>query len=66
VPSSADSTREEGALEGGRAETPTLDEVDADADAIVKLLDGIPGALKRAKLGREQGRRGEAIALDDL
>ena len=43
-----------------------LDEADVDAATMVELLDGIPGALVRARLGREQARRGETIPLDEL
>ena len=43
-----------------------IDEADIDAGTMVELLNGIPGALERAKLGREQGRRGETIPLEDL
>jgi hypothetical protein len=43
-----------------------IDEADVDADTMVELLNGIPGALERAKLGREQGSTGQTISLDDL
>ena len=43
-----------------------IDEADLDAETMVELLNGIPGALERAKLGREQGRRGETTPLEDL
>lgn len=43
-----------------------LDEADPDPGRITALLDGIPGALERAQLGREQAARGETIPLDDL
>jgi len=43
-----------------------IDEADLDGGTMVELLNGIPGALERAQLGREQGRRGETIPLDDL
>jgi len=43
-----------------------IDEADIDASGMVELLNGIPGALKRAHLGREQARRGETIPLEDL
>lgn len=43
-----------------------LDEADTDSATMTQLLDGIPGALERAKLGREQARRGETIPLDKL
>ena len=43
-----------------------IDEADLDGGTMVELLNGIPGALERAQLGREQGRRAETIPLDDL
>ena len=43
-----------------------LDEADPDARNVVELLDGIPGALERARLGLEQARAGETVALDEL
>jgi hypothetical protein len=43
-----------------------IDEADIDSSTMVELLNGIPGALERAQLGREQGRRGETIPLEDL
>jgi len=43
-----------------------LDEADADGAGMAELLNGIPGALERARLGREQARRGETIPLDRL
>ena len=43
-----------------------IDEADIDAGTMVELLNGIPGALERARLGREQGRRGESIPLEEL
>jgi hypothetical protein len=43
-----------------------IDEVDVDARTMVELLNGIPGALERAELGREQGRSGQTIPLDEL
>lgn len=43
-----------------------IDEADIDAASMVELLNGIPGALERAQLGREQARTGETIRLDDL
>lgn len=45
-----------------------LDEADAAGGAnvsIVELLDGIPGALERAQLGREQARTGAVTPLAD-
>jgi hypothetical protein len=43
-----------------------IDEADVDARRIVELLDGIPGAFERARLGLEQARAGETIAADEL
>jgi hypothetical protein len=43
-----------------------IDEADVDARHVVDLLDGIPGALERAHLGREQARAGETTPLADL
>jgi adenylate kinase family enzyme len=43
-----------------------LDDADPDARNVAELLDGIPGALARAELGREQAQAGETISLDDL
>lgn len=43
-----------------------LDEADPDARNVAALLDGIPGALERAELGREQAHAGETIPLDQL
>ncbi len=43
-----------------------LDEADADARNVVALLDGLPGAYERARLGLEQAKAGDTISLDDL
>ncbi len=43
-----------------------LDEADADADHVVTLLDGVPGAYERAQLGLRQAAEGDTIPLDDL
>ena len=43
-----------------------LDEADAAALNVAALLDGIPDALARANLGREQANAGETIPLDQL
>jgi hypothetical protein len=43
-----------------------LDDADPDARSIVELLDAIPGAHERARIGLEQARRGETVALDEL
>jgi hypothetical protein len=43
-----------------------LDDADPSPEHIAALLDGIPGAYERARLGVEQAERGETIPLDDL
>ncbi len=43
-----------------------LDEADPDARNVAALLDGIPGALARAQLGRAQAESGETVPLDEL
>lgn len=43
-----------------------LDDADPDPRNVAELLDGIPGALKRAQLGRQQAHTGQTIPLDDL
>lgn len=43
-----------------------LDEADSDAQNVVELLDGIPGAHERAQLGLRQARTSETISLDEL
>ena len=43
-----------------------IDEADIDSRSMVELLNGIPGALERAQVGREQARSGDTIPLDDL
>ncbi|MEW6582416.1 MAG: hypothetical protein AB1416_06615 [Actinomycetota bacterium] len=43
-----------------------LDAADPDAANIAELLDAIPGARERARLGVAQARRGEAVPLDEL
>lgn len=43
-----------------------LDESESPHPTIVAVLDGIPGALARAKLGRDQGRSGHTVPLADL
>ena len=43
-----------------------IEEADPDARNVTAILDGIPGAYEDARLGLEQGRKGETIALDDL
>jgi hypothetical protein len=43
-----------------------LDEADADPRHVVELLDGVPGAYERARLGLEQARSGRTVSLDEL
>jgi hypothetical protein len=43
-----------------------IGEADPDARDVGALLDGIPGAHERARLGLERAREGETIALDEL
>jgi hypothetical protein len=43
-----------------------LDEIDADARHIVDVLDGVPGAYERARLGLEQARSGQTVPLEQL
>jgi hypothetical protein len=43
-----------------------LDEADPDVRGVAALLDGIPGAHKRARLGLERARSGATVALDEL
>jgi hypothetical protein len=43
-----------------------IDEADIDAQSIVEILDGIPGAFERAERGIAQIRAGHGIPLDDL
>lgn len=43
-----------------------IDEAEPDARTMVDLLNGIPGALERAQLGRAQARSGQTIPLDEL
>ena len=42
-----------------------IDQADIDSRTMSEVLTGIRGALDRAQLGREQGRRGEAKPLED-
>ncbi len=46
--------------------TSSLDEVDPDPQHVAALLDSIPGALERARLGLRQARHGEVTQLGDL
>ena len=43
-----------------------LEDADPDARNVVELLDGLPGAYQRAKLGFEQATAGETVPLDEL
>lgn len=43
-----------------------LDDADPDARTVTEVLDAIAGAWERAQLGREQGRRGDTVQLDEL
>lgn len=43
-----------------------LDAADPTPEHIAALLDGIPGAYERVQRAREQARRGQVVALDDL
>jgi predicted transcriptional regulator len=43
-----------------------IDEADPDARNVADLLDGIPGAYDRARLGLQQAHAGETISLDEL
>lgn len=43
-----------------------IDEADIDSRGMVELLNGIPGSLERAELGREQARIGDTVPLDEL
>ena len=43
-----------------------IDDADPDARNVTALLDGLPGALERARLGAEQARAGGTITLDQL
>jgi hypothetical protein len=43
-----------------------LDEADAEPRHVTELLDGIPGAYERARVGLEHTRVGRKVALDDL
>jgi len=43
-----------------------IDDADPDARDILELLDGVPGALGRAKRGLRDGAAGRTIGLDEL
>jgi hypothetical protein len=43
-----------------------IEDADPDARNIAAVLDGIPGAYERARVGLERAREGQTISLDDL
>ncbi len=43
-----------------------IDEADPDPRDVAEVLDRIPGALERAKLGLEQARSGETVPLANI
>jgi predicted transcriptional regulator len=43
-----------------------IDDADPDSRNVVELLDGIPGALARAKLGLRQSATGDTVPLGEL
>jgi len=43
-----------------------LDDADPDVRNVTELLDGIVGALERARLGRQQASAGLGVSLDEL
>ena len=43
-----------------------LDDADPDAGQIVALLDGLPGAIDRARQGLSDAEAGRTLMLDDL
>lgn len=43
-----------------------LDDADPDPRNVAALLDGLPGALERAREGLKDARAGRTIDLDDL
>jgi hypothetical protein len=43
-----------------------IEEADPDARSVAVLLDGIPDAHARARLGLERAQKGEAVSLDEL
>lgn len=43
-----------------------IEEIDPDASNVTAVLDGIPGAHERARLGLASARAGETIGLDEL
>jgi hypothetical protein len=43
-----------------------LDEAEPDPAHVIELLDGIPGAFERARVGLEEAKAGRTVALDDI
>ena len=43
-----------------------IEEIDPDAANVAAVLDSIPGAHERARLGLERARSGATIGLDEL
>jgi hypothetical protein len=43
-----------------------IEDADPEARNVATLLDGIPGAYERARLGLERGQSGETIDLDEF
>jgi hypothetical protein len=43
-----------------------IEDADPEARDIAALLDGIPGAYERARLGLDRARTGDKLSLDDL
>jgi hypothetical protein len=43
-----------------------IEDADPDARNVAAVLDGIPGAYERARLGMKRGQQGEVVTLDDL
>jgi hypothetical protein len=50
----------------GEARPSALDDAEPDARNVVELLDGLPGAYERARIGLEQAATGETVSLDEL
>ncbi|MGH7760764.1 MAG: hypothetical protein ACREOY_05025 [Candidatus Dormibacteraceae bacterium] len=46
--------------------TQALDEAEPDPRHVAALLDGLPGALERARQGLRDARAGQTIGLDEL
>jgi hypothetical protein len=43
-----------------------IEELDPDAPGITAILDGIPGAYERARLGLERAHAGDMVSPDEL